>query len=661
MSWKLRVGALLCSCVLGTASVAQERENVIMVLDGSGSMWGQIDGVTKIEIAREAIAEMVSDWDENTNLGLIAYGHREKGNCGDIEALLTPGPVNADAFTRTVNSVSPKGKTPISASVRQAAEAMRFTENKATVILISDGLETCDADPCALATELEEAGVDFTAHVIGFDLNENDAPQLACLAENSGGQFLSASNASELSEAVQTTVQVVAEPEPVVVVEATPEPEPEPEPASQTGMRLTGILCADCEPITDDLFWWYYDPAQDAQGNRQELGRNGNARPVIETEARDFFIVGRYGDAFASQEITVSAGELTDVVVNFNAGHFRVNAAATEGADPFTDNMFYWVYENRKDIQGNRKEVSRAGAPSHLFRLPAGEYYVVARHGDAFANEVITVLPGELTELTFDMNVGYLRTNAVSTEGAAVLNDEMFYWVYEDKKDLEGNRKEVTRAGAPSHLFRLPAGTYHIVARHGNAFSSDTVEVSANSLTEYQFDMNVGYLRTAAVAAEGGPALTDDVFYWVYHAKKDLEGNRKELTRAGAPTHLFRLPAGEYVVVTRHGKAFSEVPITVTAGALEEVTAVQNSGTIRVSASMADGSALAADTFWVVLDAKKDLEGNRREFDRAGAKQHTFILPAGEYVLSVRNAGDWHETPISIAPGDETPVQVSIE
>ena len=63
------------------------------------------------------------------------------------------------------------GKTPLTDAVKQAAEALKYTEDKATVILITDGLETCSADPCALAKELEQSGVDFTTHVVGFDVS----------------------------------------------------------------------------------------------------------------------------------------------------------------------------------------------------------------------------------------------------------------------------------------------------------------------------------------------------------------------------------------------------------------------------------------------------------------------------------------------------------
>ena len=81
------------------------------------------------------------------------------------------------------------GKTPLSAAVKQAAEALKYTEDKATVILITDGLETCEADPCALGKELEQSGVDFTAHVVGFGLTAEEGKQVACLAENTGGKY----------------------------------------------------------------------------------------------------------------------------------------------------------------------------------------------------------------------------------------------------------------------------------------------------------------------------------------------------------------------------------------------------------------------------------------------------------------------------------------
>ncbi|RJQ79670.1 MAG: hypothetical protein C4519_10885 [Desulfobacteraceae bacterium] len=97
-----------------------------------------------------------------------------------------------------IAALNAKGKTPLSAAVQQAAKALRYTEEKATVILVSDGLETCDADPCALAM----SGVDFTVHVIGFDITKEEQARLRCLADKTGGLFLAAGNAQSLSDAL---------------------------------------------------------------------------------------------------------------------------------------------------------------------------------------------------------------------------------------------------------------------------------------------------------------------------------------------------------------------------------------------------------------------------------------------------------------------------
>ncbi len=74
--------------------------------------------------------------------------------------------------------------------------------------------ETCNADPCAAAAELEKAGVDFTVHVVGFGTTAEENRQLQCIADKTGGRFLGASNASELKTAMTKTVELVAKPEP---------------------------------------------------------------------------------------------------------------------------------------------------------------------------------------------------------------------------------------------------------------------------------------------------------------------------------------------------------------------------------------------------------------------------------------------------------------
>lgn len=206
-----------------TLSMAQERPNTILVLDASGSMWGQIDGVNKIVIARDVVGRLLADFPEDENLGLTVYGHRRRGDCTDIETIVAPATGTAGAIAEAVNGVNPRGKTPMTDAVIAAAEALRYTEERATVILVSDGIETCNPDPCAAARALEEAGVDFTAHVVGFDVADDPEAlaQMRCMAEETGGIFRTASNAEELGEALA----VVAEPEYSVAFIATEGPD----------------------------------------------------------------------------------------------------------------------------------------------------------------------------------------------------------------------------------------------------------------------------------------------------------------------------------------------------------------------------------------------------------------------------------------------------
>jgi hypothetical protein len=207
----------LCCALLTSTALAETEPQSLLVLDASGSMWGQIDGRAKIEIAREAVGNMLSTWPASQQLGLMVYGHRRKGDCADIELLSQPQDLDVSAFNAKVAALQPKGMTPISASVREAAKALRSSEQAATVILISDGEETCNADPCAVGKELEDQGVSFTAHVIGFDLPAGPArAQLECLAKNTGGRYIAAQDAASLQSALSSLAKSPAPTPPAV-------------------------------------------------------------------------------------------------------------------------------------------------------------------------------------------------------------------------------------------------------------------------------------------------------------------------------------------------------------------------------------------------------------------------------------------------------------
>lgn len=220
------------------AQVPPAQPRTMIVMDGSGSMWGQIDGVPKLEIARRVVAEVLAGIDPGVSLGLMAYGHRTRGDCGDIELMVAPAPGTAGAISTAVNAMRFQGRTPLTESVRRAAEILRWSEDPATVVLVTDGIETCEADPCALGRELESSGVHFTAHVVGFGLSREEGAQVACLAEETGGRYVQANDAATLAEALTQTL--TAAPEPAPQPEPEPEPTPAPEPAPADDARQGG-------------------------------------------------------------------------------------------------------------------------------------------------------------------------------------------------------------------------------------------------------------------------------------------------------------------------------------------------------------------------------------------------------------------------------------
>jgi len=206
------VGAALT--VPATVQAEGQKPASVIVFDLSGSMWAQIEGRSKVEIARDALAKLARTLDPDQPVGLVTYGHRRRGDCGDIEVLVRPGEATPAEVAKRAAALKPLGKTPLTEAVRQAADLLNIEEEPASVVLLTDGLENCDADPCALGEALEARGIAFTAHVVGFGLSEAEGQEIACLAEATGGRYVGAQDGASLADALTQTVAVAIKEEP---------------------------------------------------------------------------------------------------------------------------------------------------------------------------------------------------------------------------------------------------------------------------------------------------------------------------------------------------------------------------------------------------------------------------------------------------------------
>jgi len=193
-------------------------------------MWGELpDKSRKVETAKKVLKEYLAGDFEGYELAFRVYGHRKKGDCQDSELLISFGEPDQviTELTESIDSIKPLGKTPITYSLEQALED--FGDRQGEIILISDGIETCDADPCELVRQWQEKNVKIKVHVVGLGLDEKSKAAMRCISDAAGTEYRDASTASELSEGLTK-----------IKTEAVPV-EKEKEPATHVALLIKGV------------------------------------------------------------------------------------------------------------------------------------------------------------------------------------------------------------------------------------------------------------------------------------------------------------------------------------------------------------------------------------------------------------------------------------
>ncbi|MCX7645543.1 MAG: VWA domain-containing protein [Rhodobacteraceae bacterium] len=538
--------AILLLCL---PAMAMAEGRTMIVLDASGSMWGQIGGRTKVEIAREVLGTVLAQVPPETELGLVVYGHRTRGDCADIEVAVPAGPGTAQAIIDFANSARFLGKTPLTDAVRVAAEALRATEEKATVILITDGIETCNADPCALGAELEASGVDFTAHVVGFGLTEEEGRAVACLAEATGGTYLPAADAAALGAALTRTVAAPPEPEPSP--DPAPAPEPEPEPAALTvNLAATAALAEGAEDLDADIFWELLTPAGET------VHYAYGARYETKADPGDYVLRMRIDQVSQERPVTLKADALAEEHFVLNAGVLTLTGRRTEGGEPDGD-----IY-----VEAKAGEATAYGYGSFTAVMPAGELVLTGRQAASEATRTVTLAPGERLETDIVVGSGVAAVAALYAPGGPpVEGDAIFLEVASAAQKIDGSRDRLAYRYGPGPM-DVPAGDYVILARLGQAEAvSAPFSVAAGGRTEVQVVLNAG---VAAISAPGAQRID------ILGKAPDIQGNRPDFGQAYGETHQETLPAGSYVAVADYGGARppAEKAFAVAAGARVEVT-----------------------------------------------------------------------------------------
>ena len=208
--------AVIAAPPLALPAAAQDRAreiNVELVLDASGSMAQRIGGETRMAIAKRVLRDVIAAIPEREgiNVGFRLYGHRGDNSaagkavsCRSSELLVPIDGVDKAALEDAVDEARATGWTPLATSIRRAIGDFPPAEAGVVnaVVLVTDGLETCEGDPCAAAAAAADADVELTTHVVSFAQSAQERAILECIADAGDGLLLGADDAEELSAAL---------------------------------------------------------------------------------------------------------------------------------------------------------------------------------------------------------------------------------------------------------------------------------------------------------------------------------------------------------------------------------------------------------------------------------------------------------------------------
>jgi len=199
------------SATFAQANSQQEKEKpppltrILFVLDGSQSMYGRWQSDVKMNIARDLLSTLLDSLKsvENIQLALRVYGHQKPyppQDCNDTRLIVPFADGNAMRIKNQLRYIKPKGTTPIAYALEQSASDFPACDNcRNIIILITDGLEECGGDPCAVSQALQKAGIALKPFVIGIGRNFRDA--FDCV-----GTYYDASSEEQFSKALDLVI-----------------------------------------------------------------------------------------------------------------------------------------------------------------------------------------------------------------------------------------------------------------------------------------------------------------------------------------------------------------------------------------------------------------------------------------------------------------------
>lgn len=665
--WKRHCGrgcALVAAALLGafgaTAARADEPASAVIVFDGSGSMWGTIEGIkgSKLAVAREAVRRALGKIGPQTRVGLASFGHR-RGDCTDVEVLRQPEPVDAPRILEFLEKLNPKGRGPLTLALREAAKSLPPPPGKRSLVLIHDDADNCQQNVCAGAQELRAAGI--AVHVIGLGLKPDDLAKMACLPQATGGRLYNAQSLEQIGAGIEEALRLASSDagraEPVAQPRRTPAPSalaralavPPPPADAPPGLYLRALLAPNTEPVSLALSWTV--TAEGRPGGVVFEGRAAN--PYVPVAPGRYVVGARDGAISASTTVAAADKGPTLVELALNAGSLRVRALAQKSGAPMGDAI---VSISEAGAESAGKAQAAAGPPLAAFKgsegvavLPAGRYLVRVEQGLVRAERSVIVPAGSQGLIEIPINAAHLQLSAVGRE-VAESADGLIFSVAEDDPDSPSGRREVARSAARQADFVLPPGTYYVIARLGIIEARESLAVGPGEVVKRTLSIAAGRLTLATKTTAGAPG--EPVSYRV----ERIDGSTPEVITTSRPAPVLLLPAGRYRVEGRYGAMNARIvrEIEIKAGQAQQLTLEHQAAALKLRLIGSGGAALT-EVFWDVKD-----EAGATVWT-TGQPEPSATLQAGRYRVRAETRDKRYERAIELRPGEARVVELTAD
>lgn len=640
---RLLTTLLLCLPVLVAEPrhlAAEEAPTVTIVFDGSGSIWGRLEGTkaAKLDVAKEAVKATLSKAAGQAAIGLASYGHRRKGDCSDAEVIIAPEAGAAETVGAALEKLNPRGKGPISLAVREAAKGIG-ARRPASIVLITDNADNCRADFCETGEELAKAQPGLAVHVVGIALEPDEVPKTQCVAKATGGRFYAARDQAQLTGAIDEVLRLAlkaapagkADAEPQLV--ATPQPAQRPQPpAGKPGIAAVAGLGADGPEWTAPLRW----SVRDAAGAGTQSTANGAALSRSLTAGK-YVLTAESGIVSAHREVEVGANEPTELRLALPAGAIKLAARYVKDA---SESAIVSVYKDGESAAATPVLVSRELDKELL--LPPGAYRLRIEQG-AIVKDLgpISVTAGKMSTVEAAFESARLELTATATGDTPPIDGALFVLAKEDKAD---QWHEIARSTAKAPYFLVSPGSYRITARFGPVETHQRIALAAGETANRSLVLGMAVLELSAAL----PKSLAGSFPLTYKLHR-LDGIPGVVAETSAARPRLALAAGRYRVEVRAGaqNVVSEETVTVSAGRDIAQSVAIAAGSVDLRLAQA-----ASDVYWEVADA-----GGRVVW-RTSSPEARGLLAPGRYVVRAESRDRRFERTFDLASGEARTIEV---